>query len=119
MMKDADAFWQWVQQRMEDRGILSFRELERKAGVSTGLISSRKNDLKFPTVQMAEGLCEALQVSWVDLWEQAGFVQRLNADQLTGIDAEIHEALQDASDDFKRAVLKTIRTWLVVSKNKN
>ena len=74
MMKDVDAFWRWIEHRMEETGISSFRELERKAGVSTGLISSRKNDLKLPTVQMAEGLCRALQVSWVDLWERAELI---------------------------------------------
>ncbi len=119
MMKDVDAFWRWIEQRMEDTGIPSFRELERKAGVSTGLISSRKNDLKLPTVQMAEGLCQALQVSWIDLWEQAGLIQRLSTDQLSGLDAEIHQTLQGASDDFKRAVLKTIRAWRAVCKDKN
>ena len=103
---------------MEEVGISSFRELERRAGVSNGVISSRKNDLKFPTVQMAEGLCRALRVSWVDLWEQAGFVQPLGPDRLTGLDAEIYQILQGTSNDFKRAVLKTIETWLVVCQDK-
>jgi transcriptional regulator with XRE-family HTH domain len=119
MMKDTDAFWQWIERRMEEVGISSFRELERKAGVSTGLISSRKNDLKLPTVQMAEGLCQALQVSWIDLWERAGLIQRLSTDQLTGLDAEIHQTLQGASDEFKQAALKTIRAWLVAWEDKN
>ncbi len=104
---------------MEETGVSSFRELERRAGVSTGLISSRKNDLKLPTVQMAEGLCQALQVSWIDLWERAGLIQRLGADQLSGLDAEIYQTLQGASDDFKQAVLKTIRTWQAVCQDRD
>jgi transcriptional regulator with XRE-family HTH domain len=114
MMKDPNTFWQWVQERMEERGIPFFRELERRARVSNGVINSRKNNLKIPTVEMAEGLCHALQVSWVDPWEQAGFVQQLSIDQLIGLDAEIHRTLQDADNDFKRAVLKTIKAWLAV-----
>ncbi len=104
---------------MEELGIPSFRELEKRAGLSTGAINSRKNDLKFPTVEMADGLCRALNVSWIDLWERAGFVQRLGTDQLVGLDAEIHQTLHGASDDFKRAVLKTIKAWLVAWENKN
>ncbi len=92
-------------------GISSFRELERRAGITNGLVNSRKNDLKFPTVEMAEGLSRALRVSWVELWEQAGFAERLRADDLAGLDAEIYEALKETSDEFKRAVLSTIRIW--------
>jgi transcriptional regulator with XRE-family HTH domain len=104
---------------MEELGIPSYRELEKRAGLSTGAINSRKNDLKFPTVEMADGMCRALNVSWLDLWDQAGFVQRLGTDQLTGLDAEIHQTLQGASDEFKQAVLKTIRAWLVAWEDKN
>ena len=93
-------------------GISSFRELERRAGITNGLVNSRKNDLKFPTVEMAEGLSRALRVSWVELWEQAGFAERLGVDDLTGLDAEIYESLKGTSDEFKRAVLSTIRIWL-------
>jgi transcriptional regulator with XRE-family HTH domain len=119
MAKDVYAFWQWVQQRMEYLGIPSFRELEKRAGLSNGAINSRKNDFKFPTVEMAEGLCHALQVSWVDLWEQAGFVQRLSTDQLTGLDAEIYQTLQGTTDTFKQAALKAIKAWLVAWEEKN
>ena len=97
---------------MAEVGISSFRELERRAGITNGLVNSRKNDLKFPTVELAEGLCRALRVSWVELWEQAGFAERLGADDLAGLDSEIHGALKGTSDEFKRAVLSTIRIWL-------
>ena len=102
MTKDAYVYWQWVQRRMAEVGISSFRELERRAGITNG----------FPTVEMAEGLSRALRVSWVELWEQAGFAERLRADDLAGLDAEIYEALKGTSDEFKRAVLSTIRIWL-------
>ena len=119
MAKDSYIFWQWVQERMAEVGISSFRELERKAGISNGVINSRKNDLKFPTVEMAEGLCQALRVSWIDLWEHAGFILPRSTDQITGLDAEIYQTLQGASDEFKQAVLKTIRAWLVAWEDKN
>ena len=116
MMKNAFTFWEWVEQRMEELGIPSFRQLEKRAGLSTGAINSRKNDLKFPTVEMAEGLCRALNVSWVDLWEQAGY---LGTDQLTGLDAEIYQTLQGTRDNFKHAALKAIKVWLVAWEDKD
>ena len=116
MMKNAFTFWEWVEQRMEELGIPSFRQLEKRAGLSTGAINSRKNDLKFPTVEMAEGLCRALNVSWVDLWEQAGY---LGTDQLTGLDAEIYQTLQGTSDNFKHAALKAIKVWLAAWEEKD
>ena len=97
---------------MAEVGISSFHELERRAGITNGLVNSRKNDLKFPTVETTEGLSRALRVSWVKLWEQAVFAERLGVDDLTGLDAEIHEALKGTGDEFKRAVLSTIRIWL-------
>jgi transcriptional regulator with XRE-family HTH domain len=121
MTKDVDAFWDWVDRRSEEVGIVSFRELENRSGFSHGAIGRRKNNHKFPTVEMAEGMCHALKVDWVKLWSHAGFVDeyspekvQLTADQLTGLDAEIYYALRDTGDDFKQAVLKTIKTWLVL-----
>jgi transcriptional regulator with XRE-family HTH domain len=101
--------------------ISSIRELEKRAGFKTSAILRRKNELKFPTVEMAEGLCYALKVDWTELWSHAGFVEAysgervaLTVDQLTGLDAEIYYTLRPAGDDFKRAVLKTVKTWLVL-----
>ena len=104
---------------MEYLGISSFRELEKRAGFSNGAINLRKNDLKFPTVEMAEGLCRALQVSWIDLWEKAGYVQPLTTDHLIGLDAEICRAFQGTSDDFKQTVLKSIRMWRALCENED
>jgi len=99
---------------MEELEISSFRQLEKKAGFSPGSIGKRKNESKPPTVEMAEGLCQALRVDWVELWTQAGYIKPLPASSdLVGLDAEIYQALAPAGDDFKRAVLKTIQTWLV------
>lgn len=106
---------------MEELEIPSYRELAKRAGVSHGTINALKNQLKPPTVETAEGLCKALRVSWVELWTKAGFVEgyspkkvELNPDQLTGLDAEIYYELRGSGDDFKRAVLKTIKTWMVL-----
>ena len=97
---------------MEELEISSFRQLEKKAGFAAGAIGKRKNDSKPPTVEMAEGLCQALKVDWVELWTQAGYIQKLPAiSDLQGLDAEIYLSLKDQPDDFKRAVLATIKTW--------
>jgi len=114
MMKDVDKFWAWVDERREEVGIRSFRELEKRSGYAPGAIGKRKNAFQFPTVEMAEGMCRALRVSWCELWEKAGFVERIEPEYLTGLDAEIYRALQGVGDDFKQAVLKTIRTWLIL-----
>lgn len=67
-------FWTWVQDKMDEEDIPSIRDLEKKAGVSNGTISVRKNQLKMPTVVIAEGLCRALKVTWVELWARAGYI---------------------------------------------
>ena len=104
---------------MEELEISSFRELERRAGVTNGVISSRKNELKPPTVEMAEGLCQALRVDWVELWTQAGYINKLPAtSDLVGLDAEIYLALLGKDDEFKRAVLSTIKIWESVNQKK-
>lgn len=114
MEKDVYSFWLWVQQEMLSKDIQSFRDLERRAGLSNGSISSRKNDLKLPTVEMAQALTDALGVTWVKLWSEAGIVSQVDPSQLKGLDAEIYQSLQGTGDDFKLAVLKTIKTWLVL-----
>lgn len=116
MEKNTYNFWEWVGRRMEEMEISSFRELERRAGVANGVISSRKNEIKPPTVEMAEGLCLALKVDWLELWTHAGYIKPLPASSdLVGLDAEMYLAMQGKDDEFKRAVLKTIKTWLVFS----
>lgn len=114
MTKKLDSFWEWVEIRMEEVEIPSYRELARRAGVSHGTINSQRNQLKPPTIETAEGLCRALQVSWVELWTKAGYIHPINKEQLQGLEAEIQQALQGTGDDFKLAVLKTIRTWLIL-----
>ncbi len=114
MKKDVYAFWEWIEERMAELGISSMAELERLAGASVGAINKRKNAFKFPTVEAAEGICRALQVSWVELWTRAGFVQHVDKSQLVGLDAEIYHALQNVGEDFKRSVFETIKTWLIL-----
>jgi transcriptional regulator with XRE-family HTH domain len=111
-----DSFWQWVERRMEELEISSFRQLEKKAGFSPGAIGKRKNEIKPPTVEMAEGLCQALRVDWLELWTQAGYIQPLPAtSDLQGLDAEIYLALSGKDDEFKRAFLKIIKILLSIT----
>lgn len=114
MQKDVIGFWKWVDKRTDEINIRSLRDLEQKSGFAPGAIGKRKNALKFPTVEMAEGLCRALHVTWCELWEKAGFVDRIDTRYFTGLDAEIYDALRDVGDDFKQAALKTIKTWLIL-----
>jgi len=96
MKKDVDKFWQWVNRRIDELGLNSFRELERRSGFAPGAIGKRKNAHKFPTVEMAEGLCRALQVSWAQLWEQAGFISGSSEG------FETFEALWDVTPNWKK-----------------
>lgn len=112
-------FWVWVEVKTEEMGI-SFSELERRSGASKGGMVRRKNDQKLPTVEMAEGMCKALKVSWVELWHRAGLVKEyspaevvLTGDELTGLDEELYYLLRDRSDDFKAALLKTAKAWVL------
>lgn len=115
MTKDFGSFWRWVDTRMDQLEIRSYRELAKKAGLSHGTINAQKNHGNPLTVQMAEGLCQALKVDWVELWTQAGYIQKLPAiSDLQGLDAEIYLSLLDTDDDFKRAVLATIKIWRVL-----
>ena len=105
---------------MEEIGINSIRELEKRAGFKTSAVLRRRNELKFPTIEMAEGLCRALKINWVEFWAMAGFIEEYNAekveltpDKLSGMDEEIYYSLRPVSDEFKRAVLKTIKAWLL------
>ena len=102
MKKDVYAFWEWVDDRMIEIGIPSYRQLESSAGFANGAIGRRKNDAKLPTVEMAEGLCRALRVSWCELWEQAGFVQHVTEEDLRGEEAEIHRELEGMPERSKR-----------------
>ena len=116
MKRDVDRFWKWVDTRMEELDITSLRELERRAGFAPGAVGKRWNMLKPPTVEMAEGLCRALRVSWCELWEQAGFVDHVTEEDLRGEEAEIHRELEGMPERSKRRVLKLIRlykAWLV------
>jgi transcriptional regulator with XRE-family HTH domain len=114
MEKDVYSFWEWVQRKMDELGISSFRELERRANMSNGSISSRKNELKFPTVEIAEGLCRALRVDWVELWTRAGYVSKYHlpvSSDLEALDAELYHTLRGRSEEFKKALLKTAKAW--------
>lgn len=110
-------FWAWVENKTDETGI-SFSELERRAGVAKGGMVRRRNEQKIPTVEMAEGMCRALKVDWVEFWGHAGFVAEyspegvtLSEDDLSGLDEELYYLLRDRSDDFKAALIKTAKAW--------
>lgn len=97
---------------MDELEIRSIHELARRAGMSHGTINAQKNHAKPLTFKMAEGLCRALKVDFVELLTHAGYIAKLPApSDLAGIDAEIYLALLDKDEEFKRAVLKTIKIW--------
>jgi len=91
---------------MDEVGIPSIRELEKKAGVSNGTISTRKNQLKMPTVVIAEGLCRALRWTWIELWMQAGFIPPDAASlHLTAEEREALELLRALPREYYQAAL--------------
>lgn len=96
--------------------IFSIAELERRADVGVGTINKRKLAYELPTIKTATGMCQALRVSWVELWTHAGLVDHISNGQLTGLDFEIYQIVKDTDDDFKRAVLESIEIWLAVHK---
>jgi integrase len=94
MKKDVRAFWKWVDKRAAEVQIESFRKLEGRSGYAPGAIGKRKNASKFPTVEMAEGMCRVLRVSWIELWTQAGFIQSINMDVFSLREHMGHESLE-------------------------
>ena len=115
MQKNVDRFWNWVDARMQELDISSFRELEKRSGFAPGAVGKRKNAYKFPTVEMAEGLCHALRVGWVELWMQAGYVSEVAQEgRLMGVDAEILREIEGTSEAFRRSVVEMIRLMKAV-----
>jgi len=115
MKKTVYEFWDWVEQRMMERDIPSYRQLEAAAGFANGAISRRKNDVKLPTVEMAEGLCHALRVGWCELWAQAGLVSEATREgRVMGVDAEILREIDGTSEAFRRGVVEMIRLMKAV-----
>lgn len=109
-MKTIDTFWEWVDARMQELGITSYRQLESRAGLSNGAVSSRRNELKAPTVEMADALCKALRVSWSELWWHAGYVSKI--EDLTSTDPLLREAyqiLQQLPEDARTIVVHMLR----------
>lgn len=116
MDKNLDVFWQWVSQRMEERGIGSYRQLAEMSGVSHGTISQDKNQLKPPSIETAVGLCRALGVDWIELWTRAGYIKMIDKDKLSPVELRIIQALESQDDDFKTAVLESIERWVSYEK---
>lgn len=113
-MTKVEKFWQWVETRMVELNINSYRELEIKAGFKNGAINRRKNALKLPTVEVAEGMCVALKVNWIELWTKAGLVNSSDypaPKDLSEIEAAIFRELSGKNNEFLSAVLKTVRAW--------
>lgn len=98
---------------MDELSIKSFRELERKAGISHGSISKKRTEQKLPTVEMAEALCRVLRVTWVELWAHTHLVEKVDYDYLVGVDAELQDILKGKDEEFKRALMKTAKAWIL------
>jgi transcriptional regulator with XRE-family HTH domain len=120
-MLQADTFWEWVDQRREELGIDSYRQLETLMGYSHGAVSGRRNSGKYPTTQMAREMARVLKVSWVEFWMKAGIIRATDfqilprelreedAGYLVGVEWEIMTELQGRDESFKRMVLEIIR----------
>lgn len=106
MAKNLDNFWKWVDSRKNDLGITSYRELAKLAGVSHGTINAQRNQNKPPTIETAEGLCRALQVSWLELWVKAGYIQVLGNGQSEDIKQRMVELIDKLPDGEKQLVLE-------------
>jgi len=116
MQKDVDTFWAWVCDRMEQLDIRSFRELERRASNAPGTISKRRNLARPPTVEMAEGMCSALRVTWEELWSHAGYATSTQfAQQLTADEREALDLLRRLPRDSVQHLIATIRAWVTTA----
>jgi hypothetical protein len=80
-----DKFWQWILTEAQSQGHSSLRALERASGHSYGAIGSRINAGKLPTVEMAQAICEALNLSWFEFWRRAGVISEPPPSELNDI----------------------------------
>lgn len=109
MKKSVYNFWQWVDSRMEQVGISSYRELETRSGFTNGAIGKRRNTDKFPTVEMAEGMCQALEVSWCELWMRAGFTTESQLKAAMADEQEILDIFRSLVGARRSTVLDMLR----------
>ena len=101
MTDNAEQLWEWVDDRCSHLGIDSIRELERRAKVSHGTISSPKSQQRFPSIDLAMKMCKPLRVDFVQFWANSGVVNVL---QPTGFKADILNLLDDLSENELREI---------------
>ena len=109
MEKDFDAFWNWVNKRRQDRRIPSIRQLEQAAGLSNGTLHAQWGSDTPPTVKVAEGLCKALGVSWLELWTRLGYIPEPPDATPDPVLRDIWRILCDLPDAERRVVARMLR----------
>jgi len=102
-------FWKWLEDKILD-DYPSWTAFESAIGFSRGAMGRRRNQLKYPTAEMAMAICDKLGISWNELWSEAGITKTLNTNELDGSNADIARELIDVDDiQFKDILLRLIR----------
>jgi len=109
---DTVGFWDWVNEVKNQRR-LSFRAIERAAGVSNGAISKRESDGLDPTLDTLQAISTAFDLPLQTVLERAGLLSKSDSPpslreaqylfaQLTGDEQELFLAQMRAALELRR-----------------
>jgi len=105
-------FVNWVEEQKKIRGWNS-SDLARHSGLSTSHISGVLSLQRKVGIDFCIGLSKAFGIAPEEIMRKAGLLPPsvTTSSQLTGTEWQIFNELQTVGDDFKKALLKTIKTW--------
>jgi transcriptional regulator with XRE-family HTH domain len=102
-------FSEWLTDRVEERG-WSFRELSRRADLSSAVISQVVTRKSFPGLDFCLGISRALDIPPERVFRKAGYLParpRIISEQKEELD-DYYEALDQSDRDRLVAIAKTL-----------
>ena len=106
-----ETFTSWIEKELNKRNWKP-ADLARYSGLSRTSISNVLNGNRKAGVTFCNAIANALNIPPEEVMTKANLLPQIKqTSNLRGVDREIFNELQTVGDDFKKAVLKTIKTW--------
>ena len=86
---------------------LSVNKLSQWAGISHGTLRSWKERGTYPTLEVLEGLCFALEASL------PAILYDIEVDKLTGDEVEVLSLWKQLNDEQKKAIITTMKSMCI------